>query len=59
MLSGVLSLLVTIAAAEKARDRRRRYYSLTAEGRSVLARQRTTWRTFVNVMQPITGVDYA
>src|SRR5688572_1615950 len=44
---------------EKARERRRRYYSLTAEGRRVLARQRTTWRTFVNAMQLITGVDHA
>jgi PadR family transcriptional regulator, regulatory protein PadR len=44
---------------EKAGERRRRFYSLTAEGRRVLARQRTTWRTFVNAMQLITGVDHA
>jgi PadR family transcriptional regulator, regulatory protein PadR len=44
---------------EKAGERRRRFYSLTAEGRRVLARQRTTWRSFVNAMQLITGVDHA
>src|SRR5499426_3750985 len=32
---------------EKAGERRRRYYKVTAEGRRVLARQRETWATFV------------
>jgi transcriptional regulator len=40
---------------EKAGQRRRRFYSLTAEGRRVLARQRNTWRTFVHAMDLITG----
>src|ERR671923_430497 len=31
---------------EKPGERRRRFYSLTAEGRRVLARQRETWKTF-------------
>jgi PadR family transcriptional regulator, regulatory protein PadR len=44
---------------EKAGQRRRRYYSLTAEGRRVLTRQRDTWRTFVNAMRLITGEDHA
>jgi PadR family transcriptional regulator PadR len=44
---------------EKAGERRRRFYNLTPEGRRVLVRQRTTWRTFVNAMQLITGVDHA
>ena len=44
---------------EKAGQRRRRFYSLTAEGRRVLARQRDTWRTFVHAMRLITGVDHA
>jgi PadR family transcriptional regulator PadR len=44
---------------EKAGERRRRFYSLTAEGRRVLRRQRTTWRAFVEAMQLITGVDHA
>lgn len=44
---------------EKAGQRRRRYYSLTAEGRRVLMRQRDTWRTFVDAMRLITGEDHA
>jgi transcriptional regulator len=44
---------------EKAGQRRRRYYSLTAEGRLVLARQRETWKNFVNAMGMVTGVDHA
>jgi transcriptional regulator len=44
---------------EKAGERRRRFYSLTAEGKRVLARQRATWRTFVNAMELITGGDHA
>jgi len=44
---------------EKAGERRRRFYSLTAEGGGVLERQRATWRTFVAAMTLITGVDHA
>ena len=44
---------------EKPGERRRRFYNLTAEGRRVLGRQRETWRTFVQAMQLITGVDHA
>jgi PadR family transcriptional regulator PadR len=44
---------------EKAGQRRRRFYSLTAEGRRVLARQRDTWRAFVHAMGLVTGVDHA
>lgn len=44
---------------EKAGERRRRFYSLTAQGRRVLSRQRTTWQTFVNAMELITGADHA
>ena len=44
---------------EKAGERRRRFYSLTPEGREVLERQRATWRTFVAAMTLITGVDHA
>jgi PadR family transcriptional regulator PadR len=44
---------------EKAGERRRRFYSLTAEGRRVLARQRETWKAFVQAMGLITGVDHA
>jgi PadR family transcriptional regulator, regulatory protein PadR len=45
--------------AEKAGERRRRFYSLTSEGRRVLAQQRDTWKSFVNAMDLITGVDHA
>src|SRR5512145_1810657 len=41
---------------EKAGQRRRRFYSLTAEGRRILARQRKTWRAFVHAMGLVTGV---
>jgi transcriptional regulator len=44
---------------EKPGERRRRFYSLTAEGRRVLARQRKTWKSFVHAMRLITGVDHA
>jgi PadR family transcriptional regulator PadR len=44
---------------EKAGERRRRFYSLTAEGRRVLAQQRETWKAFVDAMHLITGVDHA
>jgi PadR family transcriptional regulator len=44
---------------EKAGHRRRRFYSLTSEGRRVLARQRDTWKAFVEAMGLITGVDNA
>jgi len=44
---------------EKPGERRRRFYSLTAEGRRVLNRQRDTWKNFVRAMGLITGVDHA
>jgi PadR family transcriptional regulator len=44
---------------EKPGQRRRRFYGLTGEGRRVLTRQRDTWKTFVNAMGLITGVDHA
>ncbi len=44
---------------EKAGQRRRRFYSLTAEGRRVLARQRETWKSFVEAIGLITGVEHA
>ena len=44
---------------EKAGERRRRFYSLTAEGRRILARQRKTWKAFVQAMGLVTGVDHA
>ena len=44
---------------EKAGQRRRRYYQLTAEGRKKLAAQRHGWRQFVEAVRRITETDYA
>ena len=40
---------------EKPGQRRRRFYRLTPEGRKVLARQRATWRAFVEAVAPHHG----
>jgi PadR family transcriptional regulator, regulatory protein PadR len=44
---------------EKAEQRRRRYYSLTSEGRKVLRSQRKSWKEFVTAMSLVTGVEHA
>ena len=44
---------------EKAGQRRRRYYRLTSEGKTVLAAQRSSWREFVEAINRITGVEHA
>ncbi len=44
---------------EKAEQRRRRYYSLTPEGRKVLRSQRKSWKEFVTAMSLVTGVKHA
>ena len=44
---------------EKAGERRRRFYRLTAAGRRVLARQRETWGTFVEAVRLVTGGEHA
>ncbi|MBV9266194.1 MAG: PadR family transcriptional regulator [Acidobacteriaceae bacterium] len=44
---------------EKAGQRRRRYYSLTSQGKKVLKAQRNTWRDFVEAMNRITGAEHA
>jgi PadR family transcriptional regulator, regulatory protein PadR len=44
---------------EKAGMRRRRFYGLTKEGHRVLEQQRSTWKSFVQAMDLITGVDHA
>lgn len=44
---------------EKAGERRRRFYKVTAEGRRVLARQRKTWDTFVDAVRRVTGGEHA
>lgn len=44
---------------EKAGQRRRRYYRITAEGKKVLARQRSSWEAFVAAVNRITGGEHA
>jgi PadR family transcriptional regulator, regulatory protein PadR len=44
---------------EKAGQRRRRYYRLTAAGRKVLAAQRKNWSTFMQAVQAAAGISYA
>ncbi len=44
---------------EKAGQRLRRYYRLTAEGREVLAAQRSTWESFVAAIARITRPERA
>jgi PadR family transcriptional regulator PadR len=44
---------------EKAGQRRRRYYKLTAEGKKVLAAQRNGWEAFVEAIKRVTGTEHA
>ena len=44
---------------EKAAQRRRRHYRLTAAGRALLERQRRSWKTFVDAIRRVTGIEYA
>jgi transcriptional regulator len=44
---------------ERAGQRRRRYYRLTGAGKKVLAAQRRSWRSFVEAINRITGVQHA
>ena len=44
---------------EKAGQRRRRYYRLTAAGKKVLAAQREGWAEFVEAISRITGIQHA
>jgi transcriptional regulator len=44
---------------EKADERRRRIYKVTAEGRRILADQRKTWATFVEAVQRVIGDENA
>ena len=42
---------------EKAGQRRRRYYTLTAAGRKVLRGQRKSWQDFVAAISRVTGIE--
>jgi transcriptional regulator len=44
---------------EKAGERRRRFYRLTAAGREVLARQRSFWREFVRALDRVAAIRHA
>lgn len=44
---------------EKASQRRRRYYHLTAQGKTVLKEQRSSWAEFVNAIERITRAEHA
>jgi transcriptional regulator len=44
---------------DKAGQRRRRYYQLTAQGKKVLQAQRSNWKSFVAAISRIAGVPYA
>ena len=44
---------------EKAGQRRRRYYKLTAEGRKTLASQRGRWSAFVQALTKAAGLENA
>jgi PadR family transcriptional regulator, regulatory protein PadR len=44
---------------EKAGQRRRRYYKLTADGRRTLASQRGRWATFVDALTKAAGLKHA
>src|SRR5262245_61976184 len=50
---------ITGTWVEKPDERRRRYYKVTAEGRKVLARQRSTWAAFVEAVRLVTGSEDA
>lgn len=44
---------------EKAGERRRRFYHITAAGRKALDAQRESWREFVTAIGRVAGVRYA
>ena len=44
---------------ERAGQRRRRYYRITASGREVLAAQRQEWTQFFTLIRDLAGLSYA
>ena len=44
---------------EKAGQRRRRYYRITAQGRRVLASHRTRWEEFITALTRVAGIRHA
>ncbi len=43
---------------EKPEQRRRRYYSLTPQGRKMLRSKQKSWRDFVAIVSRITGIEH-
>jgi PadR family transcriptional regulator PadR len=43
---------------EKAGERRRRFYTLTAAGRKILAQQRRTWKDFFAALDLVAGINH-
>jgi PadR family transcriptional regulator, regulatory protein PadR len=44
---------------EKAGQRRRRYYKLTAQGKKELRSRQKSWKDFVAVISRVTGIEHA
>jgi PadR family transcriptional regulator, regulatory protein PadR len=44
---------------EKAGQRRRRFYKLTAAGQKILAEQRQTWKDFFDALDRVAGINPA
>lgn len=44
---------------EKPEQRRRRYYSLTPQGKKTLRSKQKSWRDFVAIVSRITGMEHA
>jgi PadR family transcriptional regulator PadR len=44
---------------EKSGERRRRYYSLTPQGRKALRAKQKSWRDFVGLISRVTGIEHA
>ena len=42
---------------EKPGERRRRFYTLTSEGRKILAEQRRTWKDFFAALDRVAGIN--
>ena len=51
--------LITGRWVEKAGERRRRFYKLTAEGRRFLAEQRSTWKEFMQAVNEVVRIRHA
>ncbi|HEY1946991.1 MAG TPA: PadR family transcriptional regulator [Bryobacteraceae bacterium] len=50
---------ITSRWVEKVEQRRRRYYTLTPEGKKVLRSQKKSWQEFVAAIGRVTGVENA